>query len=127
MMKEEEIKSGVYLTIPQIAYDMKISESTLRRYIKNFSDFFYVHIHEGCEYYKADETMERLRVIRENSKVGKNSRERVLIALNEQFKPYEKNEFLDYEKRMRTGIGKITQGLEEVCVILKEIAERRGR
>ncbi len=70
----DKTEDGKYLTIPMLAQYLKISEATVRRYIKNYSEFFESYMKNGWEYYEAEKAAKIIRTIADIGAVGRKSR-----------------------------------------------------
>lgn len=81
----DKTEDGKYLTIPMLAQYLKISEATVRRYIKNYSEFFESYMKNGWEYYEAEKTAKIIRTIADIGAVGRKSRIQVRSALEKEF------------------------------------------
>jgi len=81
----DKTEDGKYLTIPMLAQYLKISEATVRRYIKNYSEFFESCMKNGWEYYEAEKAAKIIRTIADIGAVGRKSRIQVRSALEKEF------------------------------------------
>ena len=72
-----------YATLPKIAKIVEISYWAVKRYVKNYSDFFKPKMIEGWDQYPIDETVKVLKIINEYANVGKRSRVETAKVISE--------------------------------------------
>ena len=117
-----------YMTIPKLAREMGISDATVRRYIKNYPQFFKSMPIDGWDQYPVDETLKILKVINENSSAGQRKREVLPILLREfsvvEDSPETDNDSLPEVSKGITELGPKTLGvLTGLSDVLTEIRD----
>lgn len=73
-----------YMTIPKLAQKLELSDNTVGRYTKNYSQFFRKEIIDGWKQYLVEETITLIKRINEISQTGKR-RIDVLTDLEREF------------------------------------------
>ena len=72
-----------YATLPKIAKIVEMSYWAVKRYVKNYRDFFNPRIIEGWDQYPVEETVKVLKIINDYATVGKRSRIETAKAISE--------------------------------------------
>ncbi|MEZ4529068.1 MAG: hypothetical protein R2941_24410 [Desulfobacterales bacterium] len=73
-----------YMTVPKLAQKLELSDNTVRRYTKNYPQFFRPEMREGWEYFPVEESLKVIRRINEISAAGKR-RSEVVAELEKDF------------------------------------------
>jgi len=74
-----------YMTVPKLAQKLELSDNTVRRYTKNYPQFFRPETREeGWEYFPVEESLKIIRRINEISAAGKR-RNDVISELEKEF------------------------------------------
>jgi len=79
-----------YLTIPKLAQQFGLSDNTVRRYTRNYPQFFRKVIVEGMEQFEGQHSLKLVKRIKELSASGKR-RHLVLADLVKEFEPIKEN------------------------------------
>lgn len=76
-----------YLTIPKLAHRCDLSDNTVRRYIKNYPQFFKREVIDGWEQYEAEYTLKLIARINKVCAAGKR-RSDVVAELEREFETF---------------------------------------
>lgn len=119
-----------YMTIPQLAREAKLSDNTVRRYVKNYGEFFQKKTIENWSQYPIVDSLKVIRRISEISTAGKRRADVVSQLKEEEFIIYEETKAT--EESGGNGAGQIEFGpesmklLERIAEALEKIAENNG-
>ena len=83
-MTEDKIPYGRFMTIPKLAREIDVSDATVRRYIKNYPDYFESEEIDGWPQYPVEKTTKLLKRIGEIATAGQR-RSEVLHVLEKEF------------------------------------------
>lgn len=117
-----------YMTIPQLARKAKLSDNTVRRYVKNYGEFFQKKTIENWSQYPVVDSLKVIRRISEISTAGKRRAEVVSQLKEEEFIIYEEAKASD--ESGGNGAEQIEFGpksmelLERIAGALERIAEQ---
>jgi len=73
-----------YMTVPKLAQKLGLSDNTVRRYTKNYPQFFRPEMREGWECFPVEESLKVIQRINETSAAGKR-RSEVVAELEKEF------------------------------------------
>jgi hypothetical protein len=116
-----EIKTMEYMTIPKLAQKLELSDNTVRRYTKNYPQFFRKEIIDGWEQYPLEEAVALIKRINEISQAGKR-RVDVLTDLEKGFEVVTPMHEKDTELDPGNGNTQIVEFGPASMAVLKRIA-----
>lgn len=112
-----------YMTIPKLAQKVGVSDNTVRRYTRNFRQFFRLKRFERHDKYPVEESVKLIRAINEFSRAGQPIEDVVAKLLEAGFTPAEQEQEPDRENEgqseMMPGalreLGRIADALEKIA------------
>ncbi len=121
MVTNMEAKMTEYMTIPKPAQKLELSDNTVGRYTKNYSQFFRKEIIDGWKQYLVEETITLIKRINEISQAGKR-RIDVLTDLEREFEVITPVDEMEADNGNGDGNAQLVEFGPASMAVLKRIA-----